>query len=233
MKEIIDIISEYIDFINHQKGMYIDACAGFSENKRVIELQKARVQKASGLRIGEHGQPIVMMASLEDPSSPDAIHHRIIRADDYIAQNSANGSHEQQHAKGIIVFIFHFWEDEIRYRLSKAKSVSEKTITSDILGDVRLLRNAIIHDKGILLNKDHSKMKLLKDLFQSDMPILLTNEIMHKIFELIEKDTARLMLQEVGPLPEGIDKQTLNKSLSSVVGACHKSFTEQIRSRYI
>ena len=200
-----DIISEYIAFINLQKGMYIDSCAGFSENKRVIELQKARIQKPSGVRIGENGQQIVMMASLEDPTRPDVIHHRIIRADDYIAQNSANGSHEQQHAKGIIIFIFHFWDDEIRHRISQAKTVSKDEIVSDIMGDVRLLRRAIIHDKGILQSKDHSKMKLLRNLFEADAPILLTNEIMRKIFELIEKDTARLMLQEAGPLPQGMN----------------------------
>jgi len=48
----------------------------------------------------------------------------MIRAQDYLATNAEGGPNEQQHAKAIVVFLFTYWEDEIRPRLATAKGVA-------------------------------------------------------------------------------------------------------------
>lgn len=190
-------IREYIDFVNLQVGMYTDACSGFSKNKSIVERQVARVLKASGIKTDDTGQKIIVSTSFEDPSQPDIIHHRILRASDYLSNNSEGGTNEQQHVRAIIIFLYTYWDDETRLRLAKSKNVDKNSILSDVMGDIRIIRNTILHDKGILKNEDKKKLKKL-DFFPADAPIFVSNEIMHKIFVLIKQDICKLMLEHTG-----------------------------------
>lgn len=124
MSEVFDdIIREYIDFVNRQVGVYMDALAGFAGHHTRIERQVHRISRPIDSRIDNSGQRVVVYASYEDPTQPDVIHNRIIRATDYIAANSQGGSNEQQHSQAVIVFLFTFWEEEIRPRLAASKGV--------------------------------------------------------------------------------------------------------------
>jgi len=210
-------LREYIDFVNQQVGMYTDACSGFAGNKTIVERQVMRISRAVGSKIDNNGNRIIMRASLEDSSQPDVIHQRIIRAADYIAENSEGGSHEQQHARSIIVFLYTYWEDEIRPRLAKAKGIKTNQIISDIMGDLRILRHTILHTKAILQVQKHRKLKKLADLFSTEVPLLVSHEKMHKIFILIKQDASRFMLehigQENGPIhPEDIRDVAIGRS---------------------
>jgi hypothetical protein len=200
MKEDTFVVTlrEYIDFVNQQVGMYTDACSGFAGNKTIVERQVMRISRAVGSKIDNNGNRIVMRASLEDPSQPDVIHQRIIRAVDYIAENSKGGLHEQQHARSIIVFLYAYWEEEIRPRLAKAKGVKTDQIISDIMGDLRILRHAILHTKATLGVKECGKLKKLSNSFSADVPVLVSHDKMHKIFILIKQEAGRFMLEHVG-----------------------------------
>ena len=112
-----DVVREYIDFTNAQVGAYMDALAGFAGHYTRVERQVHRISRP----VRQSGQgpteKVVVWASYEDPSHPDIIHNRIIRADDYLAINSRGGSNEQQHARAIVVFLYTVWESESRPRL--------------------------------------------------------------------------------------------------------------------
>ena len=145
-----DVIREYIDFVNRQVGVYMDALAGFAGHHTRVERQVNRINRPVTSSIDRKGQRVVVWASYEDPTQPDVIHNRIIREADYIAANSKGGSNEQQHSHAVLVFLFTYWEDEIRPRLATSKGVESQEIKSDIMGDLRILRNVILHAKGIL-----------------------------------------------------------------------------------
>lgn len=194
----VETIREYIDFINIQVGVYTDACSGFAGNERVIERQVFRISRAKGLKINEKGQPVIMRASYEDPSQPDVIHQRIIRTDDYIKQNAEGGLNEQQHSRAIIIFLFTYWEDEIRPRLAQAKNVKLNDIRSDIMGDLRILRHVILHEKGILKSDKKIKLKKISDLFALDVPLIFSYGHMHKIFVMAKQDASKLLLDHLG-----------------------------------
>ena len=113
-----DVIREYIDFVNGQVGVYMDALAGFAGHHTRVERQVHRINRAVNSHIDNTGQRVVVYASYEDPSQPDVIHNRIIRrASDYITANSEGGSNAQQLSQAVLVFLFTYWEDEIRPRL--------------------------------------------------------------------------------------------------------------------
>lgn len=193
-----DVIREYIDFVNRQVGVYMDALAGFAGHRTRVERQVHRINRPTNSRIDDTGQPVVVWASYEDPTKPDVVHNRIIRASDYIAANSQGGSNEQQHSQAVLVFLFTYWEDEIRPRLATIKGVELQEISSDIMGDLRTLRHTILHTKGIMRSEKHRGLKKLSGMFVVDQPVHVSYENMHQIFVLIKQDCARMLFESLG-----------------------------------
>ncbi|MGH7146749.1 MAG: hypothetical protein ACREIJ_02465 [Nitrospiraceae bacterium] len=193
-----EVIREYISFVNEQVGTYMDALAGFAGHYTRIERQVHRVSRPTRAEKNEKGEQVIVYASYEDPTKPDVIHNRIIRATEYLAANSPGGSNEQKHARAIIIFLFTYWEDEIRPRLAKAIGAEIKEISSDIMGDLRVLRNVILHSKSILRTDKHRELKKLGSMFIVDKPLHVSYEDMHQIFVLIKQDCGRLMFEWLG-----------------------------------
>jgi len=190
-----NIIRGYIDFVNRQVGVYMDALAGFAGHHTRIERQIHRVNRPVSSHIDNTGQRVVVWASYEDSTQPGIIHNRIIRAKDYIAANSEGGSNEQQHSQAILVFLFAYWEEEIRPRLASLRNVEPEEIRSDIMGDLRILRNVILHAKGIMRSEEYKKLKKLTKMFTIDQPVHIPYENMHGIFVLIKQDCARMLYE--------------------------------------
>jgi hypothetical protein len=193
-----DVIREYIEFVNRQVGVYMDALAGFAGHYTRIERQVHRISRPVNSHIDNTGQRVVVYTSYEDPAQPDIIHNRIIRAAEYMAANSEGGSNEQQHAQAVLVFLFTYWEDEIRPRLATSKSVELEEIRSDIMGDLRILRNVILHSKGIIRPEKYKDLKKLNNMFVVDQPVHVSYEDMHRIFVLIKQDCARMLFEWLG-----------------------------------
>lgn len=192
------VIREYIDFVNEQVGMYMDALAGFSGHYTRVERQIFRENRPQHTHIGKNGIPETVWASYEDPTKPDIIHNRIIRSTDYLAANRKGGSNEQQHSRAILVFLFSYWEEEIRPRLATLLNVDVNEIKSDIMGDLRILRNAVLHSKSILRKEKYRQLKKLSKMFTENTPIQLSYEVMHRIFVLIKQDCARMFYEFLG-----------------------------------
>ena len=193
-----DIIREYIDFVNQQVGVYMDALAGFAGHHTRIERQVHRISRAIKSSIDDTGQRVVVRASYEDPTQPDVVHNRIIRANNYIAANSKDGSNTQQHSQAVLVFLFAYWEYEIRPRLATSKNVDLQEIKSNIMGDLTILRNVILHAKGIIRCDKYKRLKKLSDMFVVDQPVHISYENMHRIFVLIKQDCTRMMFEWLG-----------------------------------
>jgi hypothetical protein len=196
----LGVLREFIDFVNRQVGVYCDCLAGFEGNRVRVEHPVARISRPASSRI-EDGQPIITWASVEDPSSPEVIHHRIIRADEFIATNSEAGFNEQQVCCSIIVFIFAFWDEEIRSGIAKIRGVDTNEVKVDVLGDLRLFRKSIIHNRGVIEAKDYAKLKVLSDVCKPNEKLTLTHDQMHAVFVAIKKAIGRLILDHTGHLP--------------------------------
>jgi hypothetical protein len=193
-----DIIREFIDFANRQVGVYMDSMAGFANIKVKIERQVHRVNHPTGRAMGEKGEPVIVWSSYEDPSQPDIIHSRIVRADDYVAANSPGGSNEQQQSHAILVFLYTYWEESIRQRLAKAKAVEKNDIKSEIMADLKIVRHAILHAKAKISRKEFGRVKRLNNIFKPETEINVSYDDMHKIFYMVKQDIARLLFDWLG-----------------------------------
>jgi hypothetical protein len=196
----LEVLRRLIDFVNRQVGVYCDCLSGFDGNKVRIERQAARVTRPVSRRI-ENGQPVIVWASLDDPTRPDVIHHRIIRADEFITANSEAGFNEQQVCWSIIVFIYTYWEDEIRPKIAKIRGVEKDEVWIDAFGDLRRLRQSIVHHGGVLEATEYARLKVLSEMCKAGTPISPTHDQMHKIFVVLKNAIGALILEYTAHLP--------------------------------
>lgn len=184
--------------MNLQVGAYMDAMAGFAGHVTRVERQVHRVNRPERVQQNPDRVSTVVWASYEDPSQPDIIHNRIVRADQYLAANGPGGVNERQHARSILVFLYTYWELEIRPRLAAASDVEVSAISADIMGDIRYIRNAVLHNQSVLSRKDYDRLRATQDLFKPEEEILLPYEVMHRLFVLAKQQCASLLLKHLG-----------------------------------
>ena len=87
------------------------------------------------------------------------------------------------------------WELEYRPRLAIEKGVDFNEIKSDIMGDLREIRHAILHAKGLLSCEKHRKLTKLGEMFPAEQNLIVSYEEMHQIFILVKLVCARLMFE--------------------------------------
>ena len=83
-------------------------------------------------------------------------------------------------------------------RLARAKGVELNEIQSDIMGDLRTLRNVILHSKSVIRPDKHASLRLLGDMFEVNKELAFSYEGMHQIFVLIKQECARLLFEWLG-----------------------------------
>jgi hypothetical protein len=196
----LPILRRFMDFVNQQVGVYCDCLSSFSGNEVRVKRQVPRVQRPTGRTIKD-GAPVIVWASVEDPSLPDVIHHRIIHAHEFVAANAEAGFNEQQVCRAIIVFVFAYWNEQIRPELARARGVEPNDVKLDALGDLRILRHSIVHDSGHVSAAEHAKLKVMHELVKADASIALTHDQMHKVFVFVKQAIAQLILEHTGHIP--------------------------------
>lgn len=199
-KAELPILRNFIDFVNRQVGVYCDCLGGFRGNKVRVERQIPRVQRPAGRRIKD-GRPVIVWTSVEDPASPDVIHQRVVRADEFVAANSEAGFNEQQICWSIIVFVFAHWDEEIRPAIAHVRGVKPGDVMIDELGDLRILRISIVHNDGHLSAAQHAKLKVMGSLCRPNERIAFTHNQMHKVLIHVKQGIGKLILAYTGDLP--------------------------------
>ena len=212
------IIRDFTLFLDRQLGVYCDCLAGFEGNKVRVELEIPRALRPAGREIKE-GRPVVVWSSLEDPQSPDVIHQRIVRSDEFVAANSEAGFNEQQNCWAIITFVFSYWNEEIRPKVARARGLEPDDLMVGVFGDLRILRHDILHNNGMLPGAQHRRLSVLGSLCRPDVTIAFTHAQMKKLFELIHQGVAQLVLYHTGHLAGAPRAEDIVKTAVQNLGA--------------
>lgn len=194
-----DIAHEFIDFVNRQSQAYMDAVGGFAGHKARVGRQVARAQRPVK-RENRDGLETVTWASYEVEDRPDVILHRIIRTSDYIADNSPGGSNEQQMVRAILVFMYAYWDEDIRNRWAQARKIDAADIKIDIFGDLRLFRQALLHKRGVMPAEMFKKLRVLGYMVEPEKPMHIDYEQMHDIFVKVKQAVGKMLLTDLGAL---------------------------------
>ena len=107
------------------------------------------------------------------------------------------GAFENQHAKAFIVFIYHLWDENYRNALARVLSVNCEQLQCSLLGDIRHVRNLIIHENSCVPDSFSDKLELLPELWRFQPGELrLTGTMIHSLMEQL--NALRVNVVKVG-----------------------------------
>ena len=85
---------------------------------------------------------------------------------DFLKGLEEGGEFENQHAKAFIVLIYHLWDEKYRPAIGKLLSVDPKEqVLCDLMGDVRLVRNLIIHNDSVVPQGLVHRLTMLQEIW--------------------------------------------------------------------
>lgn len=107
-----------------------------------------------------------------------------MRQRELLACTVPNGEFDQEHAKALIVLIYQRWEGFFRPRLASALSVPISDLRSLLMGDIRLVRHAIIHKDSVVTKAAIAKMGVLPKIWSLQPgAVNFTEPMLHSMME--------------------------------------------------
>ena len=117
----------------------------------------------------------------------------------FLENSQEGGLFENQHGKALIVVIFHLWDEYYRPQITKCISVCHKQVECDLMGDIRLVRNRIIHGKSTLPEQFQERLKLLPSIWALDAGELsVTRKMIDSFMEKLNAIQVRIAAPKEG-----------------------------------
>jgi hypothetical protein len=160
------IIKEYINTVDSVYGVFLDSCQGFDSARGVFEKSQLEMLKrnktleqnkdTSSITIYHStieeldGACLIYTRGNKSKGDYRILHYCPTQAE-YKQRNNLNGQNYRFIGNMALISIFEYWESSCRNKLAKFHKTDRRYIKSDILGDLRHLRNSIIHNQGMAL----------------------------------------------------------------------------------
>ena len=91
-----------------------------------------------------------------------------------------------------VVFIYSLWEDKYRAEFAEMRHIKKRFVQSEVFGELRKYRNAIIHNQS-MGTSDTAALRLLPCV-ERGAPVKVTRHVLEVILAAIRKDLAALSL---------------------------------------
>lgn len=159
LSQLMREVSEYVATVDDVYGHYLDSTRGFANNVHMLD----RTQKEMAIRVPpvnfDLGPFIYGDGALTEASTK--LQHRTTQGI-FRIRNTRGGHNYVIAAQMLVVLVFEYWESEHRSRIAAALGLKEATdLRVPILGDLRLLRQDIIHHRGIVRPDTERKLQTL------------------------------------------------------------------------
>jgi hypothetical protein len=116
--------------------------------------------------------------------------HAAMRIGEAIDSSRADGVFSDKIAKAFLVSMYSEWDEVYRPHLAAGNGTDTKAVKSDLMGDLRLIRHCIVHNKSKITD-EHKKLKELKwQLSPGDLSI--TKEMFSSLLDQINKMIVRV-----------------------------------------
>ena len=186
-----DALSDFAATIHGARGFYLDARVGFLYGHDRIQkfVRQSRDHDPS------HDPEKVAFIYGFGPPEDRSFQHVVSQAE--AMRRMANGG--QNHVvlgHWFVVVVYQFWETRHRTAIASALGIPPKELTVPVMGDLRRLRHAILHERGRLTPETAAKLEALTFLepIQSlSLSVLDIDRIAHQVTEAV-----RALLISVG-----------------------------------
>jgi hypothetical protein len=150
------VAMEFREMLAHAAGTHTAVLGGLAMfGQRLLE-------HVSGAPENPEAQLLVGQG---DPNNPTTEAYATWTVRDLPERLSDGGSVAAAASQQWIVYVFTQWEHEYRPRLAAALGISKDEVVVPLMGDIRLLRNDVVHHRGIATSDNTGKCEEL-DWFQ-------------------------------------------------------------------
>jgi hypothetical protein len=151
------MIEQYIKEIDTIYGTYLDSTIGYGILKSKFEALNP--DRSKSLFIGKG-----------NPNLPETYAMHSVRFDKFFERNKERGNNFRMMSNMVVSTIYQLWEDNYRIKIAESLGIEKNDLKSDSFGDLRIIRQAIIHNNGQAIS-DFKKLKVFKFLSKGEINI--------------------------------------------------------------
>lgn len=122
-----------------------------------------------------------------DTHPDEGLPYSKIQIGKFIEYASSNGKFTDELIKSTITFMYSEWDEYYRHEVAKEIGVPAKSIRSDLIGDLRHIRNCIVHNKSQITNQ-YKKIKVLHWEL-SEGKLMITKDMFKELIKQINEMT--------------------------------------------
>ncbi len=178
-------LSEFEDVVTSIYGVYLMSTQGFHLlAKELTNIQLTTINQFRSTRPElasiQYLDSTTYIFGKGDPNLPNSIELYRCTQGEYKERNSEKGTNFRFIGNMCVIAIYQYWEDYFRQKIANLLNKTNKNeLTSDIMGDLKILRRSIIHHRSIAL-KEVENCKLLR-WFQKGDDIFIDKKMMEYI----------------------------------------------------
>ena len=177
-------------------GHYLDSTLGFDAiHARFAEIQERAKRDNPEIDFDER-HIYLGTGAPDDPAT--VIQHRATQGE-FKRRNAPDGANHVRAAQLLVVLIFAFWESRYRASIASGIGIDPSDLKVPILGDLRRLRNDIVHCAAIVQGETSAKLEVLNQMKAGQPIILYRDDVLHLV-QLLKASISQLLTGlHVGP----------------------------------
>ena len=119
-----------------------------------------------------------------DPNNIDLTPVAVMKQGELIEATLPGGEFENINHQAVVVFVYHLWDELYRPQIAKIVQVENNKVEWDLLGDLKLIRNAIIHNQSKLSMASFNRLIVLRTIWNlKPAQLKLTHGMMNRLFD--------------------------------------------------
>ncbi|MBA2422153.1 MAG: hypothetical protein H0V61_02870 [Chitinophagales bacterium] len=190
-------VKNYVLVVDDLYGHYLDSTAGFSNNVRMIENAQNQI-RSPGTDLDE----LIIYYTNASPNDPkNQMQHQTTQGN-CKRRNATGGKNFLRAAQILIVLIFEYWDSEYRNRIAAALGYEDASeLKIPLIGDIRLLRQDIIHHQSIITAKTIKRLEVITGLSVNSELSLATFQV-ESLLRDVKECLDELVVKAGGKDPE-------------------------------
>lgn len=157
---LLQRVSDYVLTVDELYGHYLDTTSGFIRNER--EMLRSQENPAATLPPGSDFDQLRYFYGNGHPNDPKSVILHVTTQGAFKARNAKGGANHVRAAQLLIVLLFEYWESKHRAHIAAALGHKHTNdLKVPLLGEIRLLRQDVIHHRGIVRHETQKELRLL------------------------------------------------------------------------
>ncbi|MGD0577956.1 MAG: hypothetical protein ABSC08_03410 [Bryobacteraceae bacterium] len=158
-------INQFSAEVNALYGHYIDSTLGFGVlSERFTVMQQSSPVYASDPDPDSH----TLHFGKGDPNEPTSYVQHSVPIAEFKRRNAPGGSNHVRAGQLHIILIYAFWESRYRASIADALGIKADDLKVPIMGDLRRLRNDIVHCVAVVQRETAAKLEVLTQFREGD-----------------------------------------------------------------